>query len=186
MNRTDFIYTDTYFPELTMPVNFKSGDTLLFFESKQIYWKISTILKNKKEIVDKLNISGILCPNATHFIETFNSNQQFFIPDRTKNLEKLYYFGNLDTLGIQTFLTLKEEAKLNNLQPWITMYERLINKSTVTENSFRKNRLEISQKKLNKFTKYFDQSYQQMICNLLLYQERSISYEILSVKDFLQ
>ena len=98
----------------------------------------------------------------------------------------MYYFGNLDTLGIQTFLTLKEEAKLNNLQPWITMYERLINKSTVTENSFRKNRLEISQKKLDKFTKYFDQSYQQMICNLLLYQERSISYEILSVKDFLQ
>ncbi|WP_262333525.1 hypothetical protein [Lactobacillus paragasseri] len=186
MNRTDFIYTDTYFPELTMPVNFKTGDTLLFFESKQIYWKISTILKNKKEIVDKLNISGILCPNATHLIETFNSNQRFFIPDRTKNLEKLYYFGNLDTLGIQTFLTLKEEAKINNLQPWITMYERLIDKSTVTENSFGKNRLEISQKKLDKFTKYFDQSYQQMICNLLLYQERSISYEILSVKDFLQ
>ncbi|PAB51877.1 hypothetical protein A3P64_09690 [Lactobacillus johnsonii] len=98
----------------------------------------------------------------------------------------MYYFGNLDTLGIQTFLTLKEEAKLNNLQPWITMYERLINKSTVTENSFRKNRLEISQKKLDKFTKYFDQSYQQMIRDLLLYQERSISYEILSVKDFLQ
>lgn len=50
MNRTDFIYTDTYFPELTMPVNFKTGDTLLFFESKQIYWKISTILKNKKKL----------------------------------------------------------------------------------------------------------------------------------------
>ena len=50
------------------------------------------------------------------------------------------------------------------------------------------NSTEISklQKKLDKFTKYFDQSYQQMICNLLLYQERSISYEILSVKDFLQ
>ena len=52
MNRTDFIYTDTYFPELTMPVNFKTGDTLLFFESKQIYWKISTILKNKNLLLD--------------------------------------------------------------------------------------------------------------------------------------
>ncbi|TWU79400.1 hypothetical protein DLD91_01985 [Lactobacillus johnsonii] len=36
MNRTDFIYTDTYFPELTMPVNLKL-ETHFYFLSQSKY-----------------------------------------------------------------------------------------------------------------------------------------------------
>lgn len=96
----------------------------------------------------------------------------------------MYYFGSLSTLGIQAFLTLKEATNITNLQPWVAMYNRLIDKAYNQNDLLSKSRLEISHNKLSKFTKYFDTDYQQKIEDLFN-EEKAINYRILSTKDFM-
>ncbi len=85
----------------------------------------------------------------------------------------MYYFGSLSTLGIQAFLTLKEATNITNLQPWVAMYNRLIDKAYNQNDLLSKNRLEISHN-----------NYQQKIEDLFN-EEKAINYRILSTKDFM-
>lgn len=181
---SDYVFGDTYCSHMAMPVNIELGDTILFFESKQIIWKIEKLLKDKKEIADNLNINSLMAIDAIDVIEEFNSQYNFFLPDKAKEIRNMYYFGSLSTLGIQIFLTLKEAPNITNLQPWVTMYTRLIDKVYNQNNLLSKNRLEISHNKLSKFTKYFDNDYQQKIEDLFN-KEESINHRILSTKDFM-
>lgn len=181
---SNYVFGETYFPHMAMPINIESGNTILFFESKQIIWKIEKQLKDKKKIANNLNVNSLMAIDAIDFIETFDSQYSFFLPDKAKEIRNMYYFGSLSTLGIQAFLTLKEATNITNLQPWVAMYNRLIDKAYNQNDLLSKNRLEISHNKLSKFTKYFDTDYQQKIEDLFN-KEKAINYRILSTKDFM-
>ena len=181
---SNYVFGETYFPHVAIPINRKAGDTIIFFESKQLIWKIEKQLKDKKKIANNLNVDSLMAVDAIDLIETFDSKYNFFLPDNVNEIRNMYYFGSLSTLAIQAFLTLKEATNITNLQPWATMYNRLIDKAYNQNNLLSKNRLEISPNKLSKFTKYFDTTYQQKIKDLFS-KEKAINHRILSTKDFM-
>ncbi|WP_256978243.1 hypothetical protein [Lactobacillus taiwanensis] len=181
---SNYVFGETYFPHMAIPINRKEGDTIIFFESKQIIWKIEKQLKDKKKVANNLNVDSLMAVDAIDLIETFDSKYSFFLPDNVTEIRNMYYFGSLSTLGIQVFLTLKEATNITNLQPWVTMYNRLIDKAYNQNNLLSKNRLEISHNKLSKFSKYFDTDYQQKIKDLFS-KEKAINHRILSTKDFM-
>lgn len=45
---------------MAMPINIESGNTILFFESKQIIWKIEKQLKDKKKIANNPNVNSLM------------------------------------------------------------------------------------------------------------------------------
>ena len=57
---SNYVFGETYFPHMAMPINIESGNTILFFESKQIIWKIEKQLKDKKKIANNLNVNSLM------------------------------------------------------------------------------------------------------------------------------
>ena len=112
---SNYVFGETYFPHVAIPINRKAGDTIIFFESKQLIWKIEKQLKDKKKIANNLNVDSLMAVDAIDLIETFDSKYNFFLPDNVNEIRNMYYFGSLSTLGIQAFLTLKEASEYFNI-----------------------------------------------------------------------
>ena len=78
---SNYVFGETYFPHMAIPINRKEGDTIIFFESKQIIWKIEKQLKDKKKVANNLNVDSLMAVDAIDLIETFDSKYSFFLPD---------------------------------------------------------------------------------------------------------
>lgn len=57
---SNYVFGETYFPHMAMPINIESGNTILFFESKQIICKIEKQLKDKKKIANNPNVNSLM------------------------------------------------------------------------------------------------------------------------------
>ena len=182
MSKKALLQKSILYPTMVLSFNIDSGDTVLFFESSQLTWKVAEHLKSKKSLIDNLKIQTIICVDSFELLETFNSNTSLFIPEKTKSAKNLFYLGNISTLGIKTFSLLKENAKVPNLKPWFTIYKKLLNKTYET-NSFSSNKLDLKQDDLKKFLSYFDDIYKHKI-ERLFSEKKSINQIILSNEDF--
>lgn len=97
------------------------------------------------------------------------------------NEDNLYYWGDLDGIGISMFLNVQK--LLPGINPWVEMYEKMLDKADNLTLPKPKNGNSFNKKELEEFKAYFPSTYQDKLDNLNE-QQTYIPQEIVTIHDY--
>ena len=172
----------TIFPIVMMPFDL-SAKTSIIFERDFYVWMLMDKLKGKKnQRVNNFTLQSILCYDADQLLE---ENQfDLFVPDKVQECENILFLGNLDLQGIKEFVLLKQQKALRNIQPWISMYELMIERAKNNQENTFDLKKEIRSDELKAFSRYFEPEIKNKIKQILKMERKGISEQILKLEDF--
>lgn len=172
----------TIFPIVMMPFDL-SAKTSIIFERDFYVWVLMDKLKGKRnQRVNNFTLQSVLCYDAGQLLE---ENQfDLFVPDKVQECENILFLGNLDLQGIKEFALLKQQKALRNIQPWISMYELMIERAKNNQENTFDLKKEIRSDELKAFSGYFKPEIENKIKQILKMERKGISEQILKLKDF--
>lgn len=172
----------TIFPTVMMPFDL-SAKTSIIFEREFYVWMLMDKLKgNNNQRVNNFTLQSVLCYDADQLLE---ENQfDLFVPDKVQECENILFLGNLDPQGIKEFALLKQQKALRNIQPWISMYELMIERAKNNQENTFDLKKKIRSDELNLFSGYFEPNIENKIKQLLKMERKGISEQILKLEDF--
>lgn len=172
----------TIFPIVMMPFDL-SAKTSIIFERDFYVWMLMDKLKGKKnQRVNNFTLQSVLCYDADQLLE---ENQfDLFVPDKVQECENILFLGNLDLQGIKEFVLLKQQKALRNIQPWISMYELMIERAKNNQENTFDLKKEIRSDELKAFSRYFEPEIKTKIKQILKMERKGISEQILKLEDF--